>query len=353
MTIRALLAAHRPEHADRRSMAARRSSWSSASRSAGAGAHAANRASRPRGIVRLLAALGLTAAVLAGCSLDRLATRTVTDLVSGAGGDDVFASEQDPRLVGDALPFALKLYELLLSRAPDDPGLQLATGRSFVAYANAFVQRPAEQMPVTEIDLRISELQRAKLHYLRGRDYLLAGLELRHPGFAALFAYPDGMDQALAMVDAASIDYLYWTAAACLGALSTDPFDMQLLVTAPYAAKMLHMVIDWDERYQGGAAHDILIRYYAGTAAALGGGMERATEHFERAVAASGDKRTGPYLAMAGVAIGQQDPELFRSLLGDALAIELDVAQYRLQNTLDQQYAAWLLDHMEDLFVEL
>jgi len=222
-----------------------------------------------------------------------------------------------------------------------------------VAYANAFVQRPAEQMPVTEIDLRISELQRAKLHYLRGHDYLLAGLELRHPGFAALFASPDTMDDALAMVDAGSIDYLYWMAAACLGALSTDPFDMELLVAAPYAARMLHMVTDWDERYQGGAAHDILIRYYAGTAAALGGSMERAQEHFERAVAASGDKRTGPYLAMAGVAISQQDPELFRSLLGDALAIELDVAQYRLQNTLDQQYAAWLLDHMEDLFVEL
>ena len=306
-----------------------------------------------RGAPGLLWLLAGIAALLAGCSLDRLATRTVTDLVSGQGGDDVFASEQDPRLVGDALPFALKLYELLLSRASDDPGLHLATGRSFVAYANAFVQRPAEQMPVTEIDFRVSELQRAKLHYLRGRDYLLAGLDLRHPGFAALFASPDSLHEALAMVDAASIDYLYWTAVACLGALSTDPFDMELLVTAPYAAKMLHMVIDWQERYQGGAAHDILIHYYAGTAAALGGGMERAEDHFERAVAASGDKRTGPYLAMAGVAVSRQDPELFRSLLAEALAMELDVAQYRLQNTLDQQYAAWLLDHMEDLFVEL
>ena len=306
-----------------------------------------------RGGVRLLCALGCVAAVLAGCSLDRLATRTVTDLVSAQGDDDVFASESDPRLVGDALPFALKLYELLLSRAPDDPGLNLATGRSFVAYANAFVQRPAEQMPVTEIDHRISELQRAKLHYLRGRDYLLAGLDLRHPGFGALFASPVTMAEALKMVDAASIDYLYWIAAACLGALSTDPFDMELAVSAPYAAKMLHMVIDWDEHYQGGAAHDILIRYYAGTATVLGGGMERAEEHFARAVAASRGKRTGPYLAMAGVAVNRQDPEQFRNLLGEALAIELDVAQYRLQNTLDQQYATWLLDHMEDLFVEL
>ena len=306
-----------------------------------------------RRMAQLLGVLGCITVVLAGCSLDRLATRTVTDLVSATGDDDVFASEQDPRLVGDALPFALKLYELLLTRAPDDAGLHLATGRSFVAYANAFVQRPAEQMEVTRIDRRISELQRAKLHYLRGRDYLLAGLELRHPGFGDLFASPDTMGRALAMVDASSIDFIYWTAAACLGALSTDPFDMELLITAPYAAEMLDRVIDWDERYQGGAAHDILIRYYASTATLLGGSMERARDHFARAVAASGDKRAGPYLAMAGVAISEQDPDEFRSLLHHALAMELDVAQYRLQNTLDQQYAAWLLEHMEDLFVEL
>jgi predicted anti-sigma-YlaC factor YlaD len=309
--------------------------------------------SHRRRVGKLLGVLGCIAVVLAGCSLDRLATRTVTDLVSATGDDDVFASERDPLLVGDALPFALKLYEILLTRAHDDPGLHLATGRSFVAYANAFVQRPAEQMAVTEIDRRISELQRAKLHYLRGRDYLLTGLDLRHPGFGALFASPETMNQALQMADASSIDFIYWTAAACLGALSTDPFDMELLISAPYAAEMLHMVIEWDDRYQGGAAHDILIRYYASAASALGGGMERVTEHFERAIAASDDKRAAPYLAMAGVAITEQDPERFRSLLNEALAVELDVAQYRLQNTLDQQYATWLLEHMEDLFVEL
>lgn len=305
-----------------------------------------------RGAVGLLCAPIFVAAILPGCSLDRLATRTVTDLVSQQGEDDVFASEEDPQLVGDALPFALKLYELLLSRAPDDPGLHLATGRSFVAYANAFVQRPAEQMPVTEIDRRISELRRAKKLYLRGRAYLLTGLELRHPGFGERFAAGEIAD-ALALVDASSIDYLYWTAAGWLGALSTDPFDMELLITASYAARMLHLVTDWDETYLGGAAHDILIRYYAGVAAALGGGEDRARHHFSRAVAASGDQRTGPYLAMAGVAVAEQDAGLFRSLLNRALAMELDVAQYRLQNTLDQQYATWLLDHMEDLFLEI
>ena len=305
-----------------------------------------------RGAVALMPVLGLVAVILAGCSLDRLATRTVTDLVSQQGEDDVFASEEDPQLVGDAMPFALKLYELLLSRAPDDAGLRLATGRSFVAYANAFVQQPAEQLPVTEIDRRISELRRAKRHYLRGRDYLLAGLELRHPGFRELFAAAR-MEAALALVDASSIDYLYWTAAASLGAMSTDPFDLELLITASYAADMLHMVTEWDETYLGGAAHDILIRYYAGTGAALGGGLERARHHFVRAVAASGDQRAGPYLAMAGVAVIEQDAGLFRSLLNRALAMELDVKQFRLQNTLDQQYATWLLDHMEDLFLEM
>ncbi len=305
-----------------------------------------------RGVVGLLPVLSFVAVILSGCSLNQLAIRTVTGLVSQQGEGDVFASEEDPQLVGDALPFALKLYEMLLTGAPDDPGLHLATGRSFVAYANAFVQRPAEQMPVSEIDRRISELRRAKKLYLRGRDYLMTGLELRHPGFRELVAARQ-IEDALALVDASSIDYLYWTAAARLGALSTDPYDLELLITAPYAARMLHLVTEWDETYHGGAAHDILIIYYAGIGAALGGGMERPRQHFTRAVAASGDQRAGPYLAMAGVAVAEQNPDLFRSLLNRALEIELDVAQYRLQNTLDQQYATWLLDHMEDLFLEI
>ena len=297
-------------------------------------------------------ALSLIVAGLTACSVDRLATRTVANLISQEGGSNVFASEVDPQLVAESLPFTLKLHELLLVNLPTDAGLQLATGSSFVTYANAFLQRPAERLPGSDIELRVAELARAKGHYLRGREYILTGIELRHRGFRELLAAGE-VTAALALVDRSSIDYLYWLGAASLGALTTDPLDIELLITLPHSVALIEQVDAWDDSYGAGAAHEILLAYYAGVPETLGGGVPRARDHFARAVAVSAGAKASPYLAMALVAVRQQDPVEFRRLLQQALAVELDVAEYRLLNVLDQQHAVWLLDHMEDLFLEI
>jgi hypothetical protein len=70
-------------------------------------------------------------------------------------------------------------------------------------------------------------------------------------------------------------------------------------------------------------------------------------------VAAANGSRAGPYVAMAGVAIKIQDSDQFYDLLIKALNVGLEDPRFRLQNVLDQQYAQWLLDNMEDFFVEL
>ena len=74
---------------------------------------------------------------------------------------------------------------------------------------------------------------------------------------------------------------------------------------------------------------------------------------FELAVAASGGAPVRPYVAMATVTIRDQDTAQFRALLQQALAVPMDVPEYRLQNALDREHAAWLLEHMEDFFLEL
>ena len=91
------------------------------------------------------------------------------------------AGDDDPELVEEALPFTLKLHELLLAELPDDDALLLATGRGFVVYAASFIQRPAERLPDRDIELRIAQLARAKIHYLRAREYLLTGLGATPP----------------------------------------------------------------------------------------------------------------------------------------------------------------------------
>ena len=51
--------------------------------------------------------------VFGSCSLNKVAVNLVAKTLS-SGDSTVFTGEEDPQLVADALPFAMKLYESLL-----------------------------------------------------------------------------------------------------------------------------------------------------------------------------------------------------------------------------------------------
>ena len=111
--------------------------------------------------------------------------KMVANALSSSTSGTTFTGEDDPELVGDALPFALKLYESLLDEVKDNPQLYLATGSGFIMYANAYVQTPADMLPDTEVDKKSRMTARARKLYLRGRDYVLQGIEVMYPGFTA------------------------------------------------------------------------------------------------------------------------------------------------------------------------
>ncbi|MBP1620169.1 MAG: hypothetical protein H6Q02_936, partial [Acidobacteria bacterium] len=106
--------------------------------------------------------------------------------------------------------------------------------------------------------------------------------------------------------------------------------------------------------FDGGALHDFFIVWEGGRPAAGGGSAERARESFERAVAASGDRRVGPYVSLAEtVCVAEQDRAGFERLLDRALAFDVDSApSYRLANLIAQKRAAWLRARVDELFVE-
>lgn len=64
-----------------------------------------------------MAASALLIAGLAGCSFQRTSANIVGDFISGGGTS--FASDDDPQLIREALPFGLKTYESLLDLTPD------------------------------------------------------------------------------------------------------------------------------------------------------------------------------------------------------------------------------------------
>ena len=92
-------------------------------------------------LVRLMGLLGVLA-VLPGCAMVKhKAVGMVASTLASSG--DVFTRDDDLELVGQAIPFGLKLYESLLDSAPKNKDLLLATCSNFTQYGVAYVETEA------------------------------------------------------------------------------------------------------------------------------------------------------------------------------------------------------------------
>jgi predicted anti-sigma-YlaC factor YlaD len=282
-----------------------------------------------------------------GCSAKRVAVGAVADALGGGGGSS-FASDEDPELVRDALPFGLKLYETLLESTPDHRGLLVATASGFASYAYLLQDQASRIEPTDRDGARALRLRASRL-YLRGRDYALRGLEVVHPGFREALAADPG--SALAKTDRDDVDLLYWFAAAQAGALSANKGDAELIADLPTAGAVMQRVLELDESYGAGAAHEFFVSYEASRP---GGSVARAREHFARAKELANGERASIFVSLAeNVSVQQQNLAEFQSLLDQALAVDIDRApQNRLTNVLAQRRAQWLREHASDLILD-
>jgi predicted anti-sigma-YlaC factor YlaD len=297
--------------------------------------------------------LGATALlVLSACSLKKLAVNTVAKTLSSAGGGTVFTGEDDPELVAEALPFAMKLYESLLAEVPENTELLLSTGSVFAMYANAFVHGPAGMLPDTEFERKAEMLARAKRLYLRGRDYCLRALELRHRGFRRLLD-ANKAGQMLEAMTVSDVPYLYWASASWMGAFSTNPFDMELLLTLARPLALMDRAYRLEEGYNHGAIHEFYISVWGSLPASLGGSPDKARYHFQKALEYTRGLKAGPYVALAtSVSVPAQNAGEFRELLQKALAVDVNASpENRLENLLAQRNARWLVEHIGDFFL--
>ena len=292
--------------------------------------------------------------ILGSCSINKMAIKAVSDALTGPDSSDVFTGDPDPKLVGDALPFAIKMYEALLSKNPDHQGLILTTGSLFVMYANAYVQSPAEMLPPAMYNEKSSELKRAKDLYLRGADLLYSGLDKKYPGFSA--AYKAGtLDSYLAKMTKADVPYLYWSSAGVLSAYSLDSFNMDLGVRVPELKAMVERAYELDPDFNNGALDEFLVMLYSALPESMGGGQALVDEHFKKAIDKSGGLLASPYVSYAkSVCIPAQDYDTFKDMLEKALAINPnDNPSNLLMNILSLQKARYLLDNAGQFFIAL
>jgi TRAP transporter T-component len=287
-------------------------------------------------------------ATLAGCSTIRTGAVNVIGNAIADGGGGVYNSDSDPELVEEALPFGLKTYESLLAASPRHKGLLLASANGFTAYAYLLQQR-ADKLDAMDLAAAEALRHRASGLFLRGRDFALRGLDAAHAGFTEKLKRDSAM--ALADISKSDIAFLYWAGAALAGAASTDRDNSDLLADLPLAGALMGRVLELDDTYDKGSAHEFFIAYEAGRP---GGDARKAREHYMRAVELSGGRRASVYLAMAeGVDVRQQNLMEFRAMIASALSVDPGLApEMRLVNTIARRRAEWLNTRIADLFAD-
>jgi predicted anti-sigma-YlaC factor YlaD len=288
------------------------------------------------------------------CSINRMATKAVANALTGEGSGDVFTGDPDPELVGDAIPFAIKLYETLLDQQPNHQGLILTTGSLFIMYANAFVQGPAQMLPSSRYEERDIALARAKKLYVRGADILMTGLEKKYPGFAAALE-ADDLEPILKKAKKQDVSLFYWTVAGALSAYSLDPFDIQRGIQVQNIIPLIHRAYELDPDFNKGAIDDFYVLYYASMPEGMGGDKSKVDTHFQLALQKSDGALASPYVSYAqAVAVPAQDYETFKANLDKALAVDVDAdPANRLVNVLAQRKARFLLDSAVYYFSDL
>jgi hypothetical protein len=290
----------------------------------------------------------------AGCSVQKVALRGMADaLSSGTGGS--FARDDDPELVRDALPFALKTMESIGDGLPDHPGLRASMAAGFTQYGFAFLQQEADEVEAKDPARARHLRQRAKRLYVRARDHGLDGLRIRHGvTLAALRTDEAGRIAALAPLTQEDLPLLYWTFASWGAAISIDKRDLELVGDLPVLAAMLDRALALDEAYDGGALHELSMAFDG----ARSGGTTRAKQdqHYARALELGQGKRLSALLGYAeNVLVQAQDRKGFEALLKTVTEFDVDgssVRSHRLANLITQRRARFLLEHVEDLIAD-
>jgi len=296
-------------------------------------------------------ALALLAST-AGCKT--VAVGFMADAIASGGGG-AMAQDDDPELVRDAVPFALKTMEGLLEQEPDHEGLLLALSSGFTQYAFAFVASPADAADMKG-DLAGAKAgrERARRLLLRARDYGLRGLDVREEKVSSRLKPGAGLPGAVRSFEKKKdVPLLYWTAAAWSLAISSAKGDMSLVADLPVPIAMMERALVLDEAWGEGALHEYFLVLDPGRTAAEGGGPEKAKQHYERALALSKNKKLGPHVSYAeGVLVKAQDRDGFTRLLEEVLRADVSADRaHRLENVLAQRRARLLLDHADDLFL--
>jgi predicted anti-sigma-YlaC factor YlaD len=297
--------------------------------------------------MRLVGAAVLVMVVGGGCSLRQVAASKLGDtLSSGAAG---WSTEDDPELLREALPFALKTMEGLAAEAPRHRGLKLGLCRGFASYAAAFLEADADELESSDFEGARALRDRARRLHLRGRSACFGAIDLALPGTSTRLLAGD--DAALASFRQSDVELLYWTGVAWGSAISLGLDRPENVAELPTVRALFERALALDEAWDRGSLHEAMI-VFDSMPPMMGGSFDRARVHYDAAVRLADGDRASPYVTWARAsAVSRQARDEFREALERALAVDLDAwPGDRALNRVAQRRARILLSRIDDYF---
>lgn len=275
-------------------------------------------------------------ALLGGCTPRRLAVRE-TGRIFQRGAIAIY-DEPDVEFARESLPAQLKTLESVLVSDPSNRGLLTLAAEGFASNAFLFLE---DERP-----------ERAKLHYLRARDFALRALETRRDLRGLASADLDALDKLLPKIHKRDVAPLFWAAFAWGSWVNLSKDSSAAVAELPKAVALMRRALELDPDFNFAGPDLFFGVYYASRPAMLGGDVKKAAAHFQEARRRTGGRFLTTYVLEARyVGVGTQDPELFTGLLGKALEAPAgQLPKSRLADEVAKRKAAKLMEKQDDLF---
>ncbi|GAB4344161.1 MAG: hypothetical protein Kow0037_32600 [Calditrichia bacterium] len=278
----------------------------------------------------------LAIVLLQGCSLQKVAVRTTTPIF-GYGIDAIY-SEPDLKMAEQAIASNLKLLEGFHRADPGNEQLLLMLTQGFASYALGFVED--------------ADPERAKLFYLRSRDYGLTLLKKRGIIKEKMPATDNNFAAALQKCRKDDVPAVFWTAFAWGSWINISKDNPRALFDLGKVKAMMQRVMELDESFFFGSAHLFFGAINGALPKMLGGNPDKAKEHFERCLQLTDHKFMLGYVYLARYyAQPILEEDLFDEYLKTVLEAPVDILPgYELITAIAQQKARILQKQKEDLF---
>ena len=240
-------------------------------------------------------------------------------------------------IIREGMPAYLMLIDGMAEAWPDNEQLLIAAAQAYSSFASVFAADQGEEY--------------LKLIAKKARAYALRALAQRgfqNPTESSF----DDFEEAVKASNKKDVPYLFWTATCWASWIMMHLDSMEAMAELPRVELMMRRTLELDEGFYYGGPHIFMGMWLAVRPPIAGGDLQKAQEHFLKALDLGEGKFLMAYVYYAdNYARRAQDKNLFVATLEKVLKTPADCApELTLLNTVAQQKAQELLARVDELF---